>query len=378
MIRVLFLALLVLAACTSYEDRKSKRAQRAQQATGDIRIALVWQEELFHSYFYEGAELAADEINRNGGIKGRKIRTIRFSNETGNEARDMRLAKRIAADPDLVAVIGHYSSVGAIEASVTYEYNGILFMAAASTVPGLTQHGFQYVFRNIPSDRVTGTDLANFVKKKGFSDILVIDDRTVGGKGLADVFHERASKIGINVVARKSYSIMEKDFKPLFGEIKTLHADAIFLGGGIPAAGKLIRQAREMGVIVPFIGGTGLNSSTLWDIAGNAADGTITSTSFHRNDKYAAAQTFTRKFCARYHADPDAWAGQGYDAVRVIAGAVEKAGTAVPLVVASYLRYLENYPGVLGVYSFTEEGDVVGKINDFQVLLNGSFELMEE
>ncbi|MFH0997750.1 MAG: ABC transporter substrate-binding protein [Pseudomonadota bacterium] len=377
-ILVLLLAVLVMTACTTYEDREKKRAERAQKATGDIRIALVWQENLFNSYFFEGAELAVDEINRGGGIKGRKIRAVRYYNESGSEEKDMGLARRIVADLDLVAVVGHYSSVGAVEASVTYEYSGILFIATGATITRLTQHGFQYVFRNIPSDRVTGMDLADFMKKKGFSDVLIIDDRTISGKELADIFHERASKIGINVLGRKSYSIMEKDFKPLFAEIKTLRFDAIFLGGGIPSAGMVIKQAREMGVTVPFIGGPCLNSSTLWDIAGNAAEGTITATTFHHNDKTAPGRAFSKKFYERYHAYPDEWAGEGYDAIRVMARAIEKAGTTVPLVVASYLRYLENYVGVLGTYSFTEQGDVVGDINDYQVLLNGKYELLDK
>ncbi len=374
-ILVLFLAAIVMTACSNYEDFEKKRAKRAQTATGDIRIAMVWQEKLFNSYFYEGAELAADEINKNGGIKGRKIQTIRYNNESGTKEMDMKLVKKIASDPDMVAIIGHYD--WQIEASVTYEYCGILFMAAAGSIPGLTQHDFQYVFRNIPSDRETGMDLANFVKKIGFSDVLIIDDRTVSGKGLADIFHERASKIGINVIARKSYSIREKDFKPLLGEIKKQNFDAIFLGGGIPEAGILIRQAREMGVVAPFIGGVYLNSTTLWDIAGNAAEGTITSTSFHHDEHYSAAQTFSRKFYARFYVYPDAWAAHGYDSIRLIASAIEKAGSTVPLVVASYLRYIENYEGAIGTYSFTLEGDVVGEINDFQVLINGKFELMK-
>lgn len=378
-ILVLVLAVLVMTACTTYSDREKKRAEKAQKATGDIRIALVWQEKLFQSYFYEGAELAVDEINRGGGVNGRKIRTVRYNNESGTVEEDMYLAKSIATNYDMVAVVGHYSQIGAIKASVTYEYSGILFVATAESIPTFSQHGFKYVFRNIPSNHVVGKDMADFVKKKGFSDVLVIDDRTVSGKGLADTFHERASKIGINVVGRKSYSRDGVDFKPLFAEIKTLHFGAIFLGGGAPTAGEVIKQARDMGVLVPFIGGVGLNSaSTIWDIAGSAAQGTITPTTFHHNGNYAAGQSFSRKFYAHYRAYPDAWAAQGYDAIQVIAGAIEKARTTVPITVASYLRYLKNYPGVLGTYSFTEEGDVAGDILDFQILLDGRFELLEE
>jgi branched-chain amino acid transport system substrate-binding protein len=376
-IPILLLAVLAVTACTtSYDDLAKRRAEKAKRATGDIRIALVWQENIFKSYFYEGAELATDEINRGGGILGRKIRTVRYNNQSVTIEKDLKLAKQIAADDDYVAVVGHYLGIGAIEASVTYEYSGIVFMAVTS-ISSFSEHGFKYVFRNVLSDRVTGIQLADFAKKRGFSNILVIDDRTVYGKGLADAFHERASKIGINVVARRTYNERGTDFKPLFAEIRGLRFDAIFLGGSIPTAADVIKQARLMGVTVPFIGGDGLDSPTFWDMAGKAAEGTIIPTAFHHDEKHPAAKAFSTAFCARYHAYPDTWSAHGYDAIRTLAAAMKQAGTTVPVVVASHLRFLDNWQGALGDYSFTKEGDVSGDINEFQVLHNGTYELLE-
>ena len=376
-IPVLLLALFVMTACTSYDDLAKERAKRAKKATGDIRIALVWQEKLVKTYFFEGAEFAADEINRGGGIRGRKVRTIRYNNNSASLEKDREIAKTIAADCDITAVVGHYMEVGAIEASVTYEYSGIIYISPTATDVGFSQHGFQFVFRNTPSDGVNGVELADFAKKRGYLSILVIDDRMVYGKGLADIFYERASKIGINVVARRSYDYLGKDFKPLFAEIKNLRFDAIFLGGSLPTAGEVIKQARIMGVTVPFIGGNSLDVPTIWKIAGNAAEGTITPTVFHHNEKYDASRAFSSKFFERYHAYPDTWAALGYDAIQVLAAATQKTGTTVPVVVASYLRFLKDWRGVLGIYSFMTNGDVSGQINEFQVLHNGRYELLE-
>ncbi|MBM4314627.1 MAG: hypothetical protein FJ122_12030 [Deltaproteobacteria bacterium] len=376
LIPILFVAF-VLSACSTYKEEAREREERAQKATGDIRIALVWQEKLFKSYFYEGVDLAVDEINRAGGINGRKIRTVRYNNETASLERDMDLARKIVADSDIVAVIGHYLEVGSIVASVSYQYGGLLYIASAATSVRFSRHGFELIFRNTPHDRVNGVDLADFAKTRGFSNILILDDRTIYGKGLADVFHERASKIGINVVSRRSYNQVAKDYKPLFDQFKKLAFDAIFLGGRVPPAAEVVRQARVMGVTVPFIGGNGLDFPLLWDIAGKAAEGTITPTTFHHDDKQGAAQVFSKAFYARYQAHPDTWAAQGYDAVRVLAAMIVKAGTTAPVVVASHLRFLENWDGVLGTYSFTREGDVTGDINKFQVLRNGQYELIE-
>ena len=376
-IPILLFMVFVITACTSYEDLAKERAKRAKKATGDIRIALVWQEKLDKTFFFEGAEFAADEINRGGGIKGRKIQTVRYSNESASLEKDLKLAKTIAADCDMIAVVGHYMDVGAIAASVTYEYSGIIHISTAATAVGFSQHGFQFVFRNTPSDSVNGVELADLVKKLGYLSVLVIDDRMVYGKGLADIFYERASKIGISVVARRSYDSMGKDFKPLFAEIKNLRFDAIFLGGEGAAAGEVIKQARIMGVTVPFIGGNGLDVPTIWEIAGPAAEGTITPTVFHHNEQHDAGRAFSRVFFARYHAYPDSWAALGYDAIRVLAGAIQTTGTTVPVVVASHLRFMRDWHGVLGTYSFMRNGDVSGDINEFQVLHNGTYELLE-
>jgi branched-chain amino acid transport system substrate-binding protein len=369
---------LAVTACSSHEDLAKERARRAREATGDIRIALVWQK-MTHTLFFEGAELAADEINKAGGIIGRNIRTVRYLNESLSLERDRALAKQIVADCGITAVVGHYIDEGAIAASVTYEYGGLPFITPAATAVTFSQHGFQYVFRNTPSDFDNGVQLADFAKKQGYSRVLVIDDRRIYGKGLADIFHARASKIGIEVVARKSFDVSGKDFKPLFAELKKLSFDAIFLGGSLPIAGEVIKQARIMGIKVPFMGGNGIDMpTTLWKTAGNAADGTITPTVFHHAEKHDTSRAFSRKFFERYQVYPDTWAALGYDAIQVLGDVIRKTGTTVPVVIASHLRFLKDRHGVTGTYAFTKNGDVSGNINMFQVFHNGKFALIED
>ncbi len=370
--------LLLVTACNSYEDLAKKRVRQAQAADGDIRIAVVWQKKLVHTHFFEGAQLAVDEVNEKDGINGRKLRMLRYYNDAASVEKDRQLAKHISADGRIAAVIGHYTDRGATAASVTYEYNGLPYISSEATNVGFSQHGFQLVFRNTLSDGVNGTQLADFAKKRGYSKMVVIDDRMVYGKGLADIFHARASKIGIDIVARRSYDSLGEDFKPLFAEIKNFTFDAIFLGGSMPSAGEVIRQSRLMGVTAPFMGGTSLDVPTLWQIAGQAAEGTITPTVFHWAENSPASRAFTGKFSAKYNTYPDTWAALGYDAVQLLTDAFRQTGTTIPMVVASYLRFLEDRPGVLGTYSFLINGDISGDINMFQILHNGRFELLED
>ncbi len=370
-------ALTLFASCTSYDQLQKERASRAKKGKGDIYIAAVWAKKLFKSFYFEGLAMAVDEINRKGGINGRRLRTVSFYNDTASVDRDLEIAGEIARDCRLVAVLGHYDDDGAIVASVPYEYSGILYLAPACSNPMFTKHGFKYVFRNTPSDEVNGADCAKFLKNRGFGKITVLDDRTPYGKMFADYFSAYAAKIGLKVVGRRSFNRWTSDFKGIFAEVKALDGDGIFLGASLPQAGAVIKQARIMGIKAPFIGGNSINSPTLWDLAGEAAAGTLTHTVFNPEERSVLVQRFTRDFYARHHDYPDTWAAQGYDGIMVLAHIFKKSGTTLPLVVGSHLRFLENWEGVTGKYSFARSGDIVGKINSFQVLQQGKYRHLE-
>jgi branched-chain amino acid transport system substrate-binding protein len=375
---ILTVVMVGTSACTSYEALATRRAERARRAGGTIGVALVWQERMSKSHFFEGAELAAAEINRDGGVGGRRVRPIRYVNQTGRVDRDLAIAREIAADADLVAAVGHSSDEGSIAASVVYDRGGVVYLASAATVVRFTQHRFPHVFRNVPSDRENGFQAADFAKRRGVGTALVLDDRTIYGKELADWFQEQAHRNGIQVVFRRSYNLTGTDFKSLFDEVKRLRFDLVFLGGSLPTAAEVIRQARLMGVTAPFMGGSGLDAPLLWEIAGPAAEGTVLPTVFHHQEERPAAAAFTRAFRARHQANPSTWAAVGYDAVQVLVHAIRKAGTAVPATVASHLRYVQDWDGALGRYDFLPNGDISGYRNRFQVVKNGAFQLIEK
>ncbi len=373
---MLTLALVGLVGCASKEEIARKRAELAQKARGDIVIAVLWNTRYEETLFSEGVALALEEVNRSGGVLKRKLRAATFYGDISG-AKELRLARKIAKDPEIMAVIGHDSSDGAIPASVIYETHGLLFISPRATSPQLTSHGFQYVFRNIPSDSQTGQTLAQFAHASGFKKVAVLDDESAYGQLLAESFIEQALKQGIAVKAAKSYFPWQSDFRPLLADIKALNVEAIFLGGQLPRAAEVIRQAREMGVTVPFISGDGLDSPTLWEIAGAAAEGTIVSTVFNAECQDEITRRFIGNFYARYGRHPDTWAAQGYDAVQLLAHAFTEARSTSPVVVASYLHFVVRWQGVTGSYSFMRHGDIIGKEMYFKVVRNGRFQCLD-
>lgn len=369
---VLFLMFLSRSGCSpSYEQLAKERAEKARTGNGEILIAAVWDFEQTATLFDEGVKMAVEEVNREGGVLGRRIRILMRG--AASDADNLKAARSLVANTDIVAVIGHDVSGGAIPASVVYEKSGMLFVSAGATSPLLTSHGFRLVFRNIPSDRQTGAMLAAFASRAGFKKLAVIDDETTYGRLLAESFLEHAQKVGREVKVVKSYFPWQTNFRPLVADIKVAGVDAVFLGANLPLAALFVKQLREMGVNVPILAGDGLDSPSLWQIAGNAAEGTIVSTVFNAESKDEITRKFVKDFSERYGVIPDTWAAQGYDAVKLLADSFTLAKSTTPVVVSSYMHFLVKRHGVTGSYSFTEQGDIVGKHMYFKMVAGEKF-----
>lgn len=153
--------------------------------------------------------------------------------------------------------------------------------------------------------------------------------------------------------------------------------DAICIAGETPKAAIIISQARELGIKVPFLGGDGLASSELWKIGGPAAEGTYVISYFHPSDQRPEVVRFKADFQKRYGRDPDVWAAQSYDALKVLAHAIAQAGSTDPAKIADALHQVKDWPGVTGPHTFDEKGDVVGKKAVITVVKNAAFELFE-
>ncbi|MDH7479687.1 MAG: ABC transporter substrate-binding protein, partial [Syntrophomonadaceae bacterium] len=132
----------------------------------DIVIGLAWPFATKNSMLKEGVEMAVDEINGRGGIKGRKIRLVEKDDE-GTVTGGVNAAQSLVKIPNLVAVIGHRASFVSIAASAIYEEAGVLMLSPASTAPNLTQRGYKMIFRNIPSDDEIARQMALYAAGRG-------------------------------------------------------------------------------------------------------------------------------------------------------------------------------------------------------------------
>ncbi len=165
---IMTLNLVMISSChTSGKEERQRTAERADKKDKDIVIALV-ETSANQNLFKEGALLAIKELNDKGGLLvERKIIPLE-EDDQGKPEIGKKIARKIAHNLDVIAVIGHRFSSVAIPVSITYEKEGILFISTGSTTPMLTAHKNQYIFRNIPNDKDIGEALAKFAKRKDF------------------------------------------------------------------------------------------------------------------------------------------------------------------------------------------------------------------
>lgn len=309
-----------------------------------------------------GATLAVEEVNAAGGVLGRPLELVSGDDQAkANEG--VNVARTYVRDPrGIPAVIGHFNSGISKPAGEIYNQAGIVMLTPGSTNPSVTGPEKPFVFRNLPNDAQNGAYLAQFVLRDlGASRLAIYYANNEYGKGLAAYVRAQAETLGATIVDEAHYDpAADEDFRPVLTRWKAAGLDAVVLAGETPKAATLIKQAREVGLTVPFAGGDGLASSELWTIGGAAAEGTYVVSYFHPGNPDPAVKGFVERYAARFGRPPDVWAAQAYDAARLLADAITRAGSAEGAKIRDALAATDGWRGVTGPHRF-RDGNAVGK-----------------
>lgn len=305
-----------------------------------------------------GAELAVDEINASGGIDGRRLE-MRIKDDAGNPAEAQNVATRLASDPEILAIVGHFNSSCSLAAKPVYGEAKMTMLSPASTAASVTRDSDR-VFRNIFTDDFQGQSLARYVGEKlGLKKVAILFDNDDYGTGLKDSFKKKAGEVGVNVVAETAFARDTNDFRSQLEAVRAAAPEIILIAGLYKQAAVIARQARDMGIQAPFIGGDGLNSPGFLNLAGPAAEGTLISCPFLFDAGGPRAAKFAEAYRARFKTDADAWAALSYDAVRMVAQALQEKG-ATREAVFGYLNAMNTpgtaFPGMTG-NTYFENGD---------------------
>lgn len=356
---------LLLTGCTRLEEQK------------EIVIGVAWPFKTDNNLFNEGIDLAVQEINRSGGIKGRELRLIK-EDDGGELVKGMAIAESFAENKTIQAVIGHSNSFITIPASTIYDQAGLVMLSPASTAPDLTKNGFKHVFRNIPSDDEITRQLALYLAKQGYRRMVIYYSEDSSGTGLANSFEDHARSQGITIVDRFDYYTSPEDLRILHNRWKAYGLDGIFIANMMHEGGQFILDAGKAGIKVPFIAGEALDSPMLSEIAGNSAEGIIIASVFNPYLDRPEVKKFVTDFQEVYQEIPSANAALGYDAVKLLAAAIEKSDLNMRSSVAKELMNLGTWTGVVGLHEFDKKGDDVGNFVVLKKLKAGKFEYLNK
>ncbi|MDQ6765932.1 MAG: ABC transporter substrate-binding protein [Verrucomicrobiota bacterium] len=309
----------------------------------------------FGTASHNGVAMVIDAANSAGGVLGKKIKLITEDDQSkpGDAATAVR--KLISRD-HVVALIGEIASSRSLEAAPIAQQSKIPMVSPGSTNQNVTKVG-DYIFRVCFIDPFQGTVMAKFTLNslKKTKVAVLTDVRQDYSVGLAQYYKEYFTKNGGTIVSEQSYSSGDQDFKAQLTSIKAANPEAIFLPGYYNEVGLIARQARELGITVPIMGGDGWDSPTLTQIGGAALENTFFSNHFSVEDQNPVIQNFVRDYRARYQKDPDGMAALGFDAAKVLLDAMTRAGSPEPAKVRDALASTVDFQGVTGKISIDPE-----------------------
>ena len=314
----------------------------------------------------QGIELFIESVNQAGGVGGTKIRLINEDDQSKAEEAATAVQKLIEQD-GVVAVLGEVASSRSMAAAPICQKAGIPMITPSSTNPKVTELG-DYISRVCYIDPFQGMVIAKFARQTlGFSKAAVLRDvKNDYSVGLANYFTESFHAMGGTVAVDEAYAAGDQDFKAQLTVIKTKRPDFIMVPGYYTEVALIARQARELGITVPLLGGDGWVSDRLLDIAQDALNGSYFVSHYWEKDPNPAIQKFVADYRARYNATPDALAALAYDAAGVLVHALESLNEEDPAAFKSFvgprgekqsaarakLRDLiagtKEYPGVTG------------------------------
>ena len=306
-----------------------------------------------------GARLAIEEINKSGlTIDGKKVVLTLVPED---DAEDPKTATQVAqklVDAKVVGVVGHLNSGTSIPASKIYSDAGITQVSPSATNPDFTNQGFKTTYRLVATDAQQGPALANYVVNTlKAKTVAIIDDSTQYGKGLADEFEKTIKAAGVKVVTREASNNKATDFKAILTKVKGKKPDVIMYGGMDATGGPLTKQAAELGIKAKVVGGDGMCTEKLAELAGEAVINVTCSEAGMALSKMAQGADFQKRYKERFNADVQIYAPFTYDAVYVLVDSMKRANSADPAKILAAMPDTKMN-GLVGNIAFDNKGDM--------------------
>ncbi|HEY3685138.1 MAG TPA: ABC transporter substrate-binding protein [Streptosporangiaceae bacterium] len=330
----------------------------ASSGTGPIKIAVVdaqsGQLSSLGKWEYKGAKLAVDQWNKAGGIKGRTIKLDVFDDQ-GDPTVGTNLARKIASEK-YIAMIGTAESAVTIAMGPSLRQSQIPNIASGQS-PGMVALKSPFMFLNGPTSTTYDETLAKYVvDRQKIKKIAMISNNGSYGKGEHDAFLKALSDRGIKPVSDQVVTTDQKDFSAQLTKIRQASPQAVFIGSEEVESGLIVKQARDLGITVPFAGAAPQGTPVFRDTAGvKNVEGTIVSSPYLSNDTDAATKKFAAAYKAAYGEDAELHGAKAYDGTQILLTALKNSGVATGAKLADAIRAVK-YHGLMGDFSYDSTG----------------------
>lgn len=313
----------------------------------------------------KGAQLAVEEINKNGGVLGKKLELVPADNKS--EPSEAAAAAQKLADEGVVTVIGPLTTSAMLAAVPIMDGAKVPSVTPSATNPKVTVDEktgkvLPYVFQTCFIDPYQGEVMANYAYKElnARKAVILIDNSSDYAKGLSKYFEDNFTKLGGEVLGSEAYLQKDTDFNATLTKIKALNPDFVYVPGYYQEVGLILKQARAMGMTMAFGGGDGWDSPTLSEIAGpDALVNAYCSTLFTAEEGNKKSEAFIKAYQDKYSAVPSYFSALTYETVQLLAKALGDANSTEPDKLRDALEKVSDFEGLAGSMKFNANHNAI-------------------
>ncbi len=359
-----------------------------KQGGGAIKVGMIYNmtgsQASLDAPSANGAKLAAKEINAAGGVLGKKIELVAYDGKS-DAATIANSATQLTQTDKVMAMFGFSDSDMVMAAAPVAAKAGIVFVTSGATSPKLPDQVPDMLYLACFGDNVqaaAGAEYA-FDTMKAKTAYLLIDKGMEYTLLLGKYFKERFVELGGKIVLEDTYQGGDKDFSAQITRLKgqKVQPDLLYIASGPDDVGTIVKQFRDSGIKKPIMGGDGYDTPLLVQVAGAGAENVYFTT--HSLMDASLGTDAVKKFIASYQAEyktppENAFAGLGYDTMKLIADAIKRAGSADPKAVRTALQATKDLPGVTGAISYQEGSRIPQKGVTVILVKDGKFTLAQE
>ncbi|MGE5405959.1 MAG: ABC transporter substrate-binding protein [Candidatus Saccharibacteria bacterium] len=325
----------------------------------------------------KGLKLAAEELNAKGGILGKKVEIIEEDNR-GDTTEAANITKKFISRDKVNVIIGDpCTGITKVAAKIAQD-NKMVLISAGATGKGVVEAG-EFVFRDTLLDSVAAPAVVDYLIKKNMKNFAVVtaknDEYSVG---LSEIFRSAITSKGGKIVSDESIQKGDKNFAAQVTAIKPTKPDIIVFTGYYTEAALFMKEVRKQGMKQVFVGGDGCLGPDLYTNGGTAVEGSIVYCGFSPEQPTAETKKFLDAYKKKYGEEGEMFSSQYYDALMIIAAAMEKAKSADPKVYRAELAKTASFPGASGVITFTASREPVKSPVYLLTVKNNSFKLLDK